>query len=72
MPQDKNSLKFEGQVLEALPSATFKVVLDDGRTVLAHLAGRLRVNYIRILTGDRVIVELSPYDDKRGRIVRRL
>jgi translation initiation factor IF-1 len=68
----KNQLKFEGQVIEALPSATFKIALDDGREVLGHLSGRLRMNYIRILTGDRVIIELSPYDDKRGRIIRRL
>jgi len=57
--------------MEALPSTTFKVRLDDGREVLAHLAGKLRLNFIRILVGDRVVVEMSPYDDKRGRIVYR-
>jgi len=63
--------QYEGIVIEALPSTTFKVKLDDGREVLAHLSGKLRLNYIRILVGDKVIVELSPYDDKRGRIVYR-
>lgn len=64
-------VKVEGEVLEALPSTTFKVRLDDGREVLAHLSGRMRVHYIKIMIGDRVIVELSPYDEKRGRIVYR-
>ncbi len=63
--------QYEGIVIEALPSTTFKVKLDDDREVLAHLSGKLRLNYIRILVGDKVIVELSPYDDKRGRIVYR-
>jgi len=63
--------QYEGVVIEALPSTTFKVRLDDGREVLAHLAGKLRLNFIRILVGDRVVVELSPYDEKRGRIVYR-
>ncbi|HOK20706.1 MAG TPA: translation initiation factor IF-1 [Candidatus Paceibacterota bacterium] len=63
--------QYEGVVIEALPSTTFKVRLDDGREVLAHLAGKLRLNFIRILVGDRVVVEMSPYDDKRGRIVYR-
>jgi len=58
-------------VEEALPSTTFKVKLDDGREVLAHLSGKLRLNFIRILAGDRVVVELSPYDESRGRIVYR-
>ena len=63
--------QFEGTIIEALPSTTFKVQLDDGREVLAHLAGKLRLNFIRIMVGDRVVVELSPYDDKRGRIIYR-
>jgi len=58
-------------VEEALPSTTFRVKLDDGREVLAHLSGKLRLNFIRILAGDRVVVELSPYDESRGRIVYR-
>lgn len=63
--------QFEGVVIEALPSTTFRVQLDDGREVLAHLSGKLRLNFIRIMVGDRVVVELSPYDEKRGRIVYR-
>ena len=63
--------KTEGQVIEALPNATFKVVLNDGGEVLAYLSGKMRLNYIKVMIGDRVAVELSP-DGKRGRIVRRL
>ena len=63
--------RIEGVVIEALPSATFKVKLDDGREVLAYLSGKMRINYIKILPGDRVWIELSP-DESRGRIVRRI
>lgn len=63
--------KIEGQVVEALPGATFKVVLEDAREVLAYLSGKMRLNYIKVMIGDRVSLELSP-DGKRGRIVRRL
>lgn len=68
----KSEIKKEGQVIEALPSLIFKVRLEDGREVLAHLAGKLRLYHIKVLPGDKVTVELSPYDDKRGRIVYRL
>ncbi len=68
---NKNGQKKSGVVLEALPSTNFLVKLDDGGEVLAHLAGRLRINRIKVLAGDRVTVELSPYDEKRGRIVYR-
>jgi translation initiation factor IF-1 len=61
---------FDGVVEEALPSTTFKVKLDDGREVLAHLAGKLRLNFIRVMPGDRVSLELSP-DERRGRIIFR-
>jgi len=63
--------RYEGEVLEALPSTNFRVRLDDEREVLAHLAGKMRMHRIKILMGDRVVVELSPYDEKRGRIVYR-
>jgi translation initiation factor IF-1 len=63
--------KVEGQVVEALPGATFKVVLGDGREVLAYLAGKMRLHYIKVMIGDKVTLELSP-EGKRGRIVRRL
>lgn len=68
---NKNIIKKTGQVIEALPSANFKVKLDDGNEILCHLAGKLRIYKIKILTGDRVTVELSPYDEKRGRITFR-
>lgn len=58
--------------MESLPSTTFKIKLEDGREILAHLSGRLRLNHIRILAGDEIIVELSPYDERRGRIIQRL
>lgn len=62
----------EGVVEEAFPNTLFKVRFDDGTEVLAHLGGKLRVNFIRVLLGDRVRVELSPYDETKGRIVHRL
>ncbi len=62
----------EGEVLEALANGRFRVKLDMGHEIVAHLSGKMRMNYIRILPGDRVRVELSPYDLNNGRIVRRL
>jgi translation initiation factor IF-1 len=64
-------IKKNGVVTEALPSTTFRVKLEDESEIIAHLAGRLRINRIRILVGDKVKVELSPYDVKRGRIIYR-
>ena len=64
-------IEVEGIVEEALPNAMFRVVLDNGHKVLAHVSGRMRKNFIRILPGDRVAIELSPYDLNRGRIVYR-
>lgn len=64
--------KVDGRVEEALPATTFRVVLDDGTAVLAYLSGKMRLHRIKILPGDRVTVEMSPYDTDRGRIVRRL
>ncbi len=61
-----------GVVIEALPATTFKVKLEDGREILAYLSGKMRQHHIRIVPGDRVTVEMTPYDDKRGRISRRL
>ena len=63
--------EMEGKVLEKLPNAMFQVELDNGHQVLAHSSGKLRMNYIRILPGDKVTVELSPYDLAKGRIVWR-
>ncbi|MDO4539914.1 MAG: translation initiation factor IF-1 [Syntrophomonadaceae bacterium] len=64
-------IEVEGIVLEPLPNAMFKVELENGHKVLAHISGKMRMNFIRILPGDRVMVELSPYDLNRGRITYR-
>jgi len=70
--EKEKGIVLEGEVVEALPNGMFRVKLDTGQEILAHIAGKLRVNFIRILPGDRVRVELSPYDLTRGRIVYRL
>ncbi len=67
----EESIFLEGKIVEALPNAMFKVELETGHTVLAHLSGKMRIHYIRILPGDTVVIELSPYDLNRGRIVYR-
>lgn len=64
-------LEIEGTVLEALPNAMFKVELENGHEILAHISGKLRMHYIRILPGDKVTVEISPYDLTKGRITWR-
>ncbi len=71
MPKQE-AIEVEGKVIEALPNAMFRVELANGHVVLAHISGKLRLNFIRILPGDRVMVELSPYDLTRGRITYRL
>lgn len=68
----RSKIKEKGRIIEILPDLLFKVKLEDGREVLAHLAGKLRFYRIKIVNGDRVLVEMSPYDEKRGRIVYRL
>ena len=70
MPK-KEAIEVEGTVVEALPNAVFWVELPNGHRVLAHVSGRMRLHYIRILPGDKVLVELSPYDLSRGRITYR-
>ncbi len=70
MPK-RESIEVEGVVKEALPNTMFRVELGNGHTVLAHISGRMRVNFIRLLPGDRVLVELSPYDLSKGRITFR-
>lgn len=67
----KDVIEVEGKVIEALPNAMFRVELQNGHQILAHISGKLRMNYIRILPGDTVAVELSPYDLTRGRITWR-
>ena len=71
MARTSNGIELEGIVLECLRNATFRVELQNGHKVLAHISGRIRKNYIKILPYDRVLVELSPYDLTRGRIVFR-
>lgn len=68
----KDFIEMEGEVLELMPATTFKVLLDNGHEILAHLAGRMRMNNIRLLPGDRVRVQISPYDLNKGRINYRL
>lgn len=68
----KTAIEVEGKVIEALPNAMFRVELANGHKVLAHISGKIRVHYIKILPGDKVLVELSPYDLNRGRITYRL
>jgi translation initiation factor IF-1 len=67
----KNNIRKSGTILETLPSGNFRVKLEDGSEALCHLAGKLRIYRIRVLVGDKVTVEMTPYDDKRGRIVYR-
>jgi translation initiation factor IF-1 len=71
MAKEKDVIKVEGTVTEALPGTQFRVELDNGHEVLAYLSGKMRRYYIRILLGDRVTLEMSPYDMERGRIVYR-
>ncbi len=67
----KEAIEVEGTVIESLPNAMFRVELPNGYKVLAHISGKMRVHYIKILPGDRVLIELSPYDLTRGRITYR-
>lgn len=67
----QKGITVEGEVVEALPNAMFRVELDNGHKVLAHISGKMRMHYIKILPGDRVTVEISPYDWSRGRITYR-
>ncbi|CAN5498920.1 hypothetical protein BH09CHL1_BH09CHL1_09840 [soil metagenome] len=69
--QDPDAITVDGKVIDALPNAMFTVELENGHNVLSHLAGKMRTNYIRVNPGDRVTVELSPYDLTRGRITYR-
>jgi len=68
----KDVMEFEGVVVDALPNTIFKVKLPNGHVITAHISGKMRKNYIRILTGDKVVVEVTPYDLTKGRIVTRM
>jgi translation initiation factor IF-1 len=67
----ESTIEFEGDIVDVMPNATFKVKIETGHTILAHISGKMRKNQIRILMGDKVSVEMSPYDLTRGRITRR-
>ena len=71
MAEKEKAIEVEGKVVEALPNAMFKVELENGHVVLAHISGKMRMHYIRILPGDKVKMEMSPYDLTNGRIVYR-
>ena len=68
----KEFIEMQGEVMELMPAATFRVLLENGHEVLAHLSGKMRLNKIRLLSGDRVKVQISPYDLTKGRIIYRL
>ncbi len=68
----EETIQVEGKVIEPLPNAMFRVELDNGHKILAHVSGKMRMHFIRILPGDKVTVELSPYDLNRGRVTYRL
>ena len=67
----EDTIQMQGEILETLPNATFRVKLENGHVVLGHISGKMRMHYIKILPGDKVTVEMSPYDLSRGRIVYR-
>ena len=67
----KDVIELQGTVVESLPNAMFKVELENGYTILAHISGKIRINFIKILPGDKVTLELSPYDLSKGRIIWR-
>lgn len=68
----QGSIETEGKVLESLPNTLFRVELTDGKVILCHLSGKMRMHFIKILPGDRVRIEMTPYDDSKGRITFRL
>lgn len=68
----KDVIEAEGTVIEAMPSAVFRIELDNKQEILGHLSGKMRMHYIKVIPGDRVKVELSPYDLSKGRIIHRL
>ena len=69
---NKNTLELEGKVVEQLPNAVFRVQLEAGQIILGHLSGKMRMNNIKVMLGDKVLIEMTPYDLTKGRIIRRL
>ena len=72
MAKEKEIVKLEGEVVELLPSTMFRVKLENGHIVLAHISGKMRIHFIKLMPGDKVEIEMSPYDLTKGRITRRL
>lgn len=72
MDKEKEIVKLEGEVTELLPSTMFRVKLENGHVVLAHISGKMRIHFIKLMPGDKVEIEMSPYDLTKGRITRRL
>jgi len=72
MVKKQQNIELKGEVTEALPNATFRVKLEEGRIILCHLSGKMRIYHIKVMVGDQVELEMTPYDDQKGRIVRRL
>ena len=70
--QNKQTIELEGKVIESLPNTVFRVELEGGQAVIGHLSGKMRLNKIRVLPGDKVLIEMTPYDLQKGRIIRRL
>ncbi len=72
MAKEKEIVKLEGEVAELLPSTMFRVKLENGHIILAHISGKMRIHFIKLMPGDKVEIEMSPYDLTKGRITRRL
>lgn len=72
MAKEKEIVKLEGEVVELLPSTMFRVKLENGHVILAHISGKMRIHFIKLMPGDKVEIEMSPYDLTKGRITRRL
>lgn len=72
MTKQEQKIELNGEVVESLPNTTFRVKLEDGRVIFCHLAGKMRIYHIKVMVGDQVKVEMTPYDETKGRIVQRL
>ena len=72
MVKKEENIQLKGEVTEALPNMTFRVKLEDGRIILCHLAGKMRIYHIKVMVGDEVELIMTPYDDQKGRIIKRL
>jgi translation initiation factor IF-1 len=71
MTKQEKKIEFKGEIIESLPNAAFKVRLEDKRIIFCHLSGRMRLHHIKVMVGDRVSLEMTPYDETKGRIIKR-